>query len=527
MRLSVLVLCALVAAACADVTVLWPQPASVSSGTGSVTLDAAAFSLRSECQSSKILAAALSRFEGFVFPYGRGGKRGAPRVMDSSTVAFLGVCVASPSEALGLDTDVSYSLYLSATTAVLNATTVFGALHGLETFSQLVDYDWQSDAYSMSYLPVAIDDAPRFPWRGLLVDTARHYYDVESLLHIVDTLAQNKMNVMHWHIVDAQSFPLVSSAYPNLSTAGAYHPTAVYTPADLELVVSYAYERGVNVLFELDGPGHSYAMALGYPELGVDCPTYEANINNIPQNPIVSNGISALAVVESLYNLTAAASPFPFIHTGGDEVVQACWSDNAAVVEWMKDNGLNTQGLYQYFEDAYQGFVAALNRTALIWEDPFDNGLKIPTETIIEVWRNQATLQEVVAAGYRAILAAPYYLDQQIPNATVTHYEWEDTWQNFWGSDPVSGLSAAEAELVIGGEACMWSEQVMPTNFDSRVWPRASGFAERFWSPASVNNLANAIGRLNAHSCRMQIRGVYCGPIEPSFCLLPTSPFAK
>eukprot|EP00300_Choanocystis_sp_HF-7_P039377 c5786_g1_i2.p1 GENE.c5786_g1_i2~~c5786_g1_i2.p1 ORF type:complete len:190 (+),score=39.23 c5786_g1_i2:2-571(+) len=184
-------------------------------------------------------------------------------------------------------------------------------------------------------------------------------------------------------------------------------------------------------------------------------------------------------------------------------------------------------GLYQYFEDAYQSFTAAIERTMLIWEDPFDNGLTIPKATIIEVWRDQATLQAVVAAGYRAILAAPYYLDKQLPNATATFYEWEDTWQNFWGSNPIAGLNAAESELVLGGEACMWSEQVMATNFDSRVWPRAAGMLERFWSPASVNNLTDAIGRLNAQSCRMQQRGVYCGPIEPSFCLLPTSPFAK
>lgn len=497
----------------------------VSSGESNVTVYGTSFELRAVCANNAILASALKRFSGLFFPFGTGGRR-VPTT-EPSSLTVLEVCISSAQTVgLSVDTNTAYSLNVSASSAAISAANVFGALHALETFSQLISYVWQTDSYVIEGVPLAIADGPRFAWRGLLVDTARHYYDVESLLHTIEVMAQNKLNVLHWHIVDAQSFPLVSSAYPNLSGAGAYHPTAVYRAADVSLIVDYAYERGVNVMIELDGPGHSYSMSLGYPELGVVCPEYEANINNIPQNPIVSNGISSLAVVEALFNETVSLLPFGYLHTGGDEVVTECWADNGPVQAWMTQHGLDPMGVYQYFEDAYQAMAAALNRTVLIWEDPFDNGLKIPPETIIEVWRSQATLQQVVAAGYRAILAAPFYLDQQLPNATATHYEWEDTWQNFWGVDMTAGLSEAQAALVLGGEACMWSEQVMPTNFDSRVWPRASGAAERFWSPAAYN-LTDAITRLNAHSCRMQVRGVYCGPIAPSFCLLPQSPFKR
>jgi hypothetical protein len=173
-------------------------------------------------------------------------------------LASVSVCVASASEALGPATDESYSLFAPSNgTGTLRAATVFGMLHGMETLAQLLDvFGVAPTARVISSAPVLVDDAPRFPYRGLLVDSARHFLPVAQLLHTIDALALSKLNVMHWHIVDSSAFPCGSVTYPELAAAGAYDPSAVYSVADLAAVVAYGKSRGVRVLPEWDVPGH-------------------------------------------------------------------------------------------------------------------------------------------------------------------------------------------------------------------------------------------------------------------------------
>jgi hypothetical protein len=143
------------------------------------------------------------------------------------------------------------------------------------------------------------------------------------------------------------------------------------------------------------------------------------------------------------------------------------------------------------------------------------------TKSVIEVWNAPPSeVAKVVKAGYRALYASSWYLDQQIPNPNETFYLWGDTWKDFYMADPVAGqsLTPAELELVLGGEACMWGEQVDYTDFDIRVWPRAAAVAERLWSPKSYTDIDEAEPRLGAQRCRMVQRGINAFPIYPDFC---------
>ena len=177
-----------------------------------------------------------------------------------------------------LEADESYSLRVGAAggAANLTAPSLWGALYGLETFTQLVAFDVAAERHVLRNATVAIDDAPRFAWRGLMVDTANHFLPMPLLLQTVDTMAMNRMNVLHLHIVDSYSFPFASAALPLLAAKGAWAPDKVYTPADLQALVAHARTRGVRVVPELDMPGHAYSWGLGYPEL--TSPTCPADV---------------------------------------------------------------------------------------------------------------------------------------------------------------------------------------------------------------------------------------------------------
>src|SRR5690606_14536370 len=140
------------------------------------------------------------------------------------------------------------------TSTSIQAKTIWGAMHALQTFSQLVE--WNGANYTIPSVPITVHDFPRFPWRGVLVDTARHFIEIAALKRQIDALSASKMNVFHWHAVDAESFPIISSSEPNLSK-GAYAPSARYSSSDIQEIVTYAKKRGVRVVVEFDVPGHA------------------------------------------------------------------------------------------------------------------------------------------------------------------------------------------------------------------------------------------------------------------------------
>jgi len=254
----------------ADLNSLWPLPEKLTSGpqSNAITLFQNSFSfvLDPTCagstSQSALLPLAFNRYYPRVFWYAaRSNDRDENdlirttsmkhRRMAQSTptrdflLVNLTVCVqtAEQNTPLALGVDESYALDVSATGARLFAVTVYGAMHGLETFSQLVEYNETAQDYQISYLPLSVVDAPRFAWRGLLIDSARHYLTLSAIYRTIDALEFNKMNVLHWHIVDAQSFPFQSTSYPNL-VLGAYHPNAIYTHANVQSVITYAAQRG-------------------------------------------------------------------------------------------------------------------------------------------------------------------------------------------------------------------------------------------------------------------------------------------
>jgi hexosaminidase len=268
---------------------------------------------------------------------------------------------------------------------------------------------------------------------------------------------------------------------------------------------------------EVDVPGHAASWGAALPDIVAKCPSLSGNINNIPLNPSLPQTYDAVSAV---FGDLAKMFPDAFVHTGGDEVVLSCWLEDPSVVKWMSENNFTTRGQVEnYFESRLQPLLKAKNRTMVVWQELFNDGVTLDDDVIVNVWIDLATLGRVVASGRRALLSAGFYLDKQRPlddfNATVFHYEWVDTWIDFYNNEPTAAVAPGDAHLVMGGEAAMWAEQVDDVNWDSRVWPRACAVAERLWSASSVvfdKNVTPA--RLEQHRCRLVRRGVRAGPVR-------------
>jgi hexosaminidase len=391
-------------------------------------------------------------------------------------------------------------------------------MHGLETFSQLVE--WSGVNYTIPSVPIQISDFPRFPWRGFMVDTARHFIDVATLKRQIEGVSASKMNVLHWHIVDAESFPASSTSEPDL-VKGAYGRKARYSQSDMNEVVSYGKARGVRVIVEFDVPGHAASWGKGIPSLTVKCPAYSHNINNIPLNPTLDKTWS---VLKNLFSEMGSIFPDRYFHTGGDEVVTGCFENDPSVLSWMHANGMKTGNeLYAFFEEKLEKIMTPLNKIRIVWEDVFKAGIAIdPKNTLVQVWSNHDTLASLTAAGINSITSAGWYLGVQVPDRNNIHPLFFDTWQDFYNNDPIlPGMTQKQISHVLGGEACQWAEQVDSLTIDAISWPRSAAVAERLWSDKSVTDINSMKVRLNQHWCLLTRRGVGASPIMPGYCEMP------
>ena len=408
---------------------------------------------------------------------------------------------------------------VGATRADVEANTIWGAMHGLQTFAQLVV--WQGGNYSIPSVPIEVRDGPRFGWRGLLVDTARHFMDVATLKRQIDALSASKMNVLHWHAVDAESFPVSVLSEPAL-VKGAYNEKkAVYSESDMKEIVAYGKARGVRVVVEFDVPGHSASWGVGLPGIVAKCPAYAHNINNIPLNPTLD---TTWSVLKNLFSEMTSIFTDRYIHTGGDEVVTGCFENDPSIRSWMLSHNMQTGNqLYAYFEKQLAAIIAPLNKIKIMWEDVFNAGIPIdPTSSLVHIWSNHDTLDAVTSNGIHAITSAGWYLGVQVPNRNDIHGLFFDTWQDFYLNDPIlPQMTSDQIKLVLGGEAAQWGEQVDSLTIDAISWPRTAAVAERLWSQQSVQDIPSMKNRLHQHWCLLTRRGISASPIMPGYCEMP------
>lgn len=441
------------------------------------------------------------------------------------------ISLSSLSTVLNGQTSENYTLNVTVFDGSIVADNVFGAIRALETFAQLVDRSSRAPSW---YIPMTtVVDAPRFPFRGFLHDTSRHYLSIPVLEKLIDAMSAAKFNVFHWHITDDQSFPYVSTALANLSK-GAYggKSSLTYTPAQVQHIIKFAKYRAVRVIPEFDTPGHTASWGVGYPEFVTPCFKNGKPDGSVgPVNPTTDFVFPFLA---QFWKEVAQVFPDDFVHLGGDEVEFDCWRSNPSIQAWMQKRGWTDYALLeQYYEQNLIPIVAATGKKYIVWQEIFDNGLKIDPRTIVDVWKNgdgkssntwQQELAAVTKQGFGAILSATWYLnylgDPYNGDDPVCKQEMYGDWCQYYVVEPLDfDGTDAQKKLVLGGEGCMWGEFSSDSNVETNTWPRAAAVGERLWSAKSNRDLGNFNYRLSLFTCELVRRGIRAEPVTgPGYC---------
>jgi len=473
-----------------SVTVM-PLPSSVKVLPGKLKLDTS-FTVAATGYTDDRLERAIVRLQhrlrrraGLVLPLG---------VAPSGATATLTVAVKEAGAAYPKSgEDESYALQITGEHATLTADTVVGAMWGMETFSQLVTGD--ADGY---FFPLAdIQDAPRFPWRGLMIDVGRHFEPVDVIKRNIDAMAAVKMNVFHWHLSDDQGFRIESKKYPKLQEMGS--GGLYYTQDQVRDVIAYAADRGVRLVPEFDMPGHTTAWMVGYPELASAPGPYEIEMRWGVFDPTMDpTREETYQFLDGFIGEMAALFPDEYFHIGGDENNGKQWRANPQIQEFMKEHGYHTTAeLQTYFNRRVLQIVQKYGKKLVGWDEVLTPDL--PKEAVVQSWRGYKSLDQAAREGYNAIWSTTYYLDHMGP--AEYHYL----------SDPLpadANLTKEQASHIVGGEVCMWGEFVSQANIDSRIWPRTAAVAERFWSPRDVNNVVDMYRRLDIVSVWLEQDGL-------------------
>ncbi len=412
----------------------------------------------------------------------------------SGAAGTLTISVDGPGEEVqGIDEDESYTLEITPQHAHLQAATDVGAMHGLETLLQLI----QADARGFSLPAVSIQDAPRFPWRGLMIDVGRHFEPVSVIERTLDALAEVKMNVFHWHLSDDQGFRIESKLYPKLTGMGS--DGQYYTQQQAKEVVAYARARGIRVVPEFDIPGHTTSWMVGYPDLASAPGPFSIERHFGVFNPVMDpTRDSTYEFLDKFIGEMADIFPDAYLHIGGDENNGVEWKQNPKIQAFAAAHNLHgTAAIQAYFNQRLLPILTKHSKKMIGWDEVLTPDL--PKDVMVQSWRGFDSLAAGAKQGYSGILSAGYYLDHMDPASA--HYRVDPLPAN-------SDLTPQQAARILGGEACMWSEYVGPRTIDSRIWPRTAAIAERLWSPRTVTSEDDMYRRLAAESLRLEQFGL-------------------
>jgi hexosaminidase len=393
--------------------------------------------------------------------------------------------------------DESYALKVSADKIVIDAVTTAGALHGLQTLLQLCTKNGSSYAFPL----IDIKDSPRFSWRGLMIDVSRHFVPMDVLERNIESMEAVKMNVLHLHLTDDQGFRIESKVYPKLQQKGSNGE--YYTQARLKELISFARDRGIEIVPEFDMPGHTTSWFAGYPQLASAPGPYQ------PGSPFDLKGNHATDLISIMKLIQTAPTPamdptkestyafldkfikemttiFPthYMHIGADEVNGVAWKNNPAIMAFMQKNKMgDVHALQAYFVSRVQKILQKNNKLMIGWEELFSK--ELPKDVTVQVWQNAAYLNKALENGNPVLISQGFYLDMFMP--AYIHY----------GNTALPSENKPSTVIgVKGGEAAQWTELADKFNIETRIWPRAAAIAERLWSPEAVKNVDDMYRRL-------------------------------
>ena len=386
-----------------------------------------------------------------------------------------------------LGEDEAYRLVISPNGVHLSAANPLGILHGLQTFLQLV----RVTPKGFSVPAVSIEDSPRFPWRGLLIDSGHRFVRLPVIKRNLDAMEAVKLNVLHWRFSDDAGFHIESKRFPLLQqkASGGFY----YTQEEVREVIAYARDRGIRVMPEFDMPCHTASWFHAYPELGSGKIPGESSA----MDPIKESTYKFLSgFIEEM----SALFPDAYFHTGGDECDFHEWESNPRIQEYMRVHGIKDGAALQaQFTSRIQKIVAQNKKIMMGWDEVLQPGT--PKDVVIQSWRGPKSLADAARNGNRGVLSSGYYID--LNQSAAEHYAVDPL-----GDPSAASLTPEEKARVLGGEATMWTDIVSDENLDNRVWPRTAAIAERLWSPQDVRDVDSMYRRLDLVSQKLGYYGV-------------------
>ncbi|MET7442056.1 family 20 glycosylhydrolase, partial [Streptomyces sp. NPDC005568] len=392
---------------------------------------------------------------------------------------------------------------------------------------------------------LSVEDGPRFPWRGLMLDVARHFTPKEGVLRYLDLLAAHKLNVFHFHLTDDQGWRVQIKEYPKLTEVGAWRSRTkfghrasplweekphggFYTQDDIREIVAYAAERHISVVPEIDIPGHSQAAIAAYPELGnsdvVDTASLSVWDNwGISENVLAPTD-NTLRFYEGVFEELLELFPSTFFHVGGDECLKDQWKRSPAAQARIEELGVGDEdGLQAWFIGHFDNWLSARGRRLIGWDEILEGGLA--AGAAVSSWRGYQGGITAARAGHDVVMCPEQqvYLDHRqhggedepVPIGYVR------TLEDVYRFEPVPPeLTPEEARHVLGTQANVWTEVMEDqARVDYQVFPRLAAFAEVAWSalPAPAErDFAGFERRMGAHYARLDALGVaYRPPTGP------------
>lgn len=524
-----LIACAATSVAQGPAISIIPEPVTLQRMQGAFELTASATIGAGNAEAARVaayLAEAIRPATGFTLKTGAAG------------TIQLDV-LPKPNARLGKE---GYTMDVTDKKVSIRANSAAGLFYGVQSLLQLLPREIESvhtvNGVSWKIPAVAIVDYPRFAWRGLMLDVSRHFFSKEYVKTYIDRMARYKFNRMHWHLTDDNGWRVEIKSLPRLTAVGAWRVPrygtwgsheapkpgekatdgGFYTQEDIKEIVQYARARYVEVLPEIDVPGHSMAAIAAYPEL---CVTKDTTISVNPgsnfskwfgngkfemyiDNTLNPTSEYTYQFLDKVFTEVAALFPFEYIHMGGDECYKGYWERDPGIQAFMKQNKLaGGDELQNYFVQRVSKIVVAKKKKLMGWDEILEGGTP-PAGAAVMSWRGIKGGIEASHQKHTVVMspAPDYYLDMMQGDAAV--------------EVPVYGTSrlrnvyefnllppGIDSAFVIGGQGNLWTEQVPTTaQAEYMTYPRALAMSETLWSPRARKNWSNFTGKVESHFAR-------------------------
>jgi hexosaminidase len=429
----------------------------------------------------------------------------------------------------------SFNIEILAEGITISAGAEPGAYRGLQVLRQLFLSGFSEGRLS---LPCGkIEDRPRFSWRGFMLDCSRYFYSVEFIKKLLDALSLQHINIFHWHLSDDQGWRLPVASYPLLIEIGSRRrqhrysgrfTSGFYTETEIRDIVSFAAERHIEVVPEIDLPGHASAILAAYPGLGCTGGPYMVEDRfGIFEDVLCAGNDSIFPLAEAVFDTLAELFPSKYVHIGGDEVLFNRWAECPKCKKRLNELGLSkAPQLQSWITSRLAQMLNKRGKTAIGWDEVLENTEKfpLPDDMIVQSWRGKKGGNNATASGHRVIMSPMTdgcYLDFRAIDQTeeIGRLGVGTITQGF-SFDPVTEeMNEAAASLVLGGQGNLWSEVIYAGKIaEYMIFPRICAIAEALWSqrkPKTAPDLEEFAQRLAVHQGRLDRLGLlqYRGPL--------------